>query len=208
MRKHLLSISAFFFSMAQLIFVPDGFTEEKLPLEKGVFLVANPENRSPYFKQTVILLINYGRNGTSGLIINKPSAHFLSSILPGFKQFENSKELLFVGGPLKQHIPLLLLRTEKAPQGWVRIFDDVYFSHNIDMIDGKTRDKDPGQSLRVYGGYASWARGQLEAEILRGGWRIEPADAGSIFIKKPEDIWRDLIRKRKTTPAGMMVVNY
>ncbi|MBE9503877.1 MAG: YqgE/AlgH family protein [Proteobacteria bacterium] len=208
-RKYLLlSILSFFFSITSFVFPMDGFAGEKVYLEKGVFLVAKTGIGGQYFKQTVILLIKHGREGTSGLIINRPSKHLLSSVLPGFKQFENSKELLFVGGPLKPHIPLLLLRAEEAPHGWVKIVDDVYYSHNIDIIARKTKDKDVVQSLRVYGGYAGWASGQLEAEISRGGWSIEHADAGSIFDKNPEDVWGDLIKKRETTPAGMMLVNY
>ncbi|MBE9503427.1 MAG: YqgE/AlgH family protein [Proteobacteria bacterium] len=102
----------------------------------------------------------------------------------------------------------MLLRTEKATHGGVGIFDDVYYSHNIDLMDAKTRGKVLEQGFRIYGGHAGWAAGQLEAEILRGGWRVEHADAGSIFDLNPADIWGDLIKKRKTTPAGMMIVNY
>jgi len=32
-----------------------------------------------------------------------------------------------------------------------------------------------------YAGYAGWGPGQLEGEIARGDWTLEPASAGAIF---------------------------
>jgi putative AlgH/UPF0301 family transcriptional regulator len=36
-------------------------------------------------------------------------------------------------------------------------------------------------------------RGQLDREILRGGWRVMSGDAETVFSKKPEDVWNKFI---------------
>jgi putative transcriptional regulator len=50
------------------------------------------------------------------------------------------------------------------------------------------RDK-PTDGLRIYVGHAGWGPGQLEAEIARGDWKLEPADAGAIFNEKSDHPW-------------------
>jgi putative transcriptional regulator len=44
-------------------------------------------------------------------------------------------------------------------------------------------------NLRIFIGHAGWAPGQLEAEIERGAWTLEHADADAIFKGKSEHPW-------------------
>lgn len=202
----LIALLVVFSASTSIVLVAGGIAEENQPLERGVFLVANPDLKGPYFRKSVILLVSHGRDGTTGLIINRPSNHSLSDALPGIKQFEKSKELLFVGGPLKPHVPFFLLRAKEAPEGSVKLFDHVYYSHNISILSSEATDRDHGKSMRIYAGYAGWAPGQLEAEIIMGSWRIVRGGADVIFDRKNDEIWDDLIKDRKRPPSGMMVM--
>jgi hypothetical protein len=56
----------------------------------------------------------------------------------------------------------------------------------------------------VYAGYAGWSPGQLDSEIMRGGWRVSPFTPGVVFSETPESLWRDL--KPPTTPGGGLIV--
>jgi putative transcriptional regulator len=47
----------------------------------------------------------------------------------------------------------------------------------------------------VYAGYAGWAPGQLQREMERGGWHVQPADAETVFEKDPARIWPELIEQ-------------
>ena len=44
-----------------------------VPLGKGVVLIATPALRDPNFRQTVILLCEYGPEGALGVVLNRPT---------------------------------------------------------------------------------------------------------------------------------------
>ncbi|MEQ1844326.1 MAG: YqgE/AlgH family protein, partial [Nitrospira sp.] len=64
-------------ALAQREFAPSS-------LEKGVLLVASPSLSDPNFHQTVLLIVEHGRGGTVGLILNRPTNVLLSEVLPDF----------------------------------------------------------------------------------------------------------------------------
>jgi putative transcriptional regulator len=48
--------------------------------------------------------------------------------------------------------------------------------------------------MRLYAGYAGWAPGQLEREILRGNWLIVDGDGAVVFDANPDTLWRREIK--------------
>jgi putative transcriptional regulator len=52
--------------------------------------------------------------------------------------------------------------------------------------------------FRAYAGYAGWSAGQLEREMLMGGWQIAEADPETIFKKPSSEIWQELNRENET----------
>jgi putative transcriptional regulator len=52
--------------------------------------------------------------------------------------------------------------------------------------------------VRIFSGYAGWARGQLAAEVRAGSWVPEPADAATVFSTEPSRMWekvREILRR-------------
>jgi putative transcriptional regulator len=162
------------------------------PLSKGIFLVATPELRGPYFQKSVVLLAEHSHKGALGVIINRPSKVELSDILPEQKWLDLKSGRLFVGGPVSRFLPFILLKTNKKLKSAERIFKDVYYTFNIKEIGKMFFKQKSDERVRVYAGYASWIAGQLESEIARGSWKIIKADQYTIFDKDPENIWKDL----------------
>lgn len=161
-------------------------------LKKGVFLVAERKLKDPNFEKTVVLLTHYGPTGTVGVIINRPTETSLSEALPEIKELENSRELLFFGGPvLKRGMVLLIKSGEKMVESY-HVFGNVYFSGSVKALAKALSDEDA--AARVYAGYAGWAPGQLEFEISRGDWRVIEADEASIFERDPGTLWDSLMR--------------
>ena len=75
---------------------------------------------------------------------------------------------------------------------------DVYFISDIEWIEGLLQRREPARGLRVYSGYSGWAPGQLQQEIVRGGWHVLPADAAAVFDMEPARIWPELIKRAAT----------
>ena len=164
-------------------------------LSKGVFLVASPNLIDPNFSKSVILLLQYGKGGSVGLIINKPTTVKLKKILPKIKGIQIRNKYIFIGGPVSINTLFFVVLNGKHSEKFIKIFDDVYLIPQFKDLIKTIPKKIIRKQLRVYIGYAGWAPGQLEYEIARGDWYIYPADTRSIFFKDPQDVWPELIKK-------------
>ena len=171
---------------------PDRFDTE---LSKGKFLVAGRKLGDPRFQETIVLLISYDRNGAAGLIINRPIKMSLSDAFPDSRIFRKRKETVYFGGPVELNRVLFLIRSPGRPEKSGHVFDGVYVSSSRPVLDRLIGKPKTGERVRVYAGYAGWAAGQLEGEVSRGDWHVVQADAKTIFDKKSEKIWPELIRR-------------
>ena len=172
---------------------PEEFNSEPT-LSKGRFLVASRNMKDPRFSRSVILLISYDSKGAMGLIINRPSEVNLAKVLPEIKGIRPSDTIYF-GGPVAGNRLQILIRSGINPRGSYHIFGDIYVSADRKVLQRMINRKVSGEEFHVYVGYAGWAPGQLERELLKGGWHIFPADAEAVFSKKPSNIWQEFIRK-------------
>lgn len=169
------------------------------PLEQqianGIFLIARPGLRDPNFREAVVLITQPEQGGPFGVIINRPLTHRLAEIFPNHESLRKRPDPLFYGGPVAPNGLVFLLRSAKPPPRAARVLQDVYLTTHPDTIDDLLKRTNPTQGLRVYGGYAGWAPGQLQAEIERGSWHVLPADANTIFEADPRTIWTELTRR-------------
>ena len=172
---------------------PDPF-DEKLPA-KGRFLVASPNLSDPRFRETVVLLIDYGAGGATGLIINRPSRVKLSELFPDEPGLKERTDIVYYGGPVEGRQMLMLIRAGEKPEESVHVFGDVYVSTSKNTLERMVGSHKPDKQLRLYAGYAGWMPGQLNGEVARGDWLIVRADARSIFESDASGIWDELIQR-------------
>ena len=183
-----------------------GPSADEMP-SKGKFLVATNSITDPRFRETVILLINYDRNGTMGLIINRPTEVKLSTLFPGVKELQERLDTAFVGGPVGMEQCFILIRSAVPPEESLHVFRDIYVSTSMSLLKRVAQGGKGGEKFRLYAGYAGWAAGQLERELSGGDWHVLQADPETVFSKDPEKIWQDLnrlssgIRVKRESPA-------
>lgn len=162
-------------------------------LATGKLLVANRRALDPNFAETVILLLTYSQDGAVGVVINRPTTVPLTTVLSKVKALKNRKDLVYIGGPVGRDQLLLLARTTKAPEGAKQIVRDVYLVSGQDSLQQLVGQSDSSLALRAYVGYAGWAPHQLDAEVARGDWHIDAADATVVFDTPAEQLWPQLI---------------
>jgi putative transcriptional regulator len=163
-------------------------------VEKGVFLVASPSLNDPNFRETVVLILEHGAQGTLGLILNRATNMLLSEALPDVSALKGTTHRLFAGGPV-QPTMLLLLSRLKEPQADMRsVFDSVYVGGTPDVLERIITKAAPADRFRAFAGYAGWAPGQLGLEMLQGSWAVVPAE-NNLFDQDPAMIWRDSIAR-------------
>src|SRR5216683_2148790 len=92
-------------------------------------------------------------------------------------------------------IGLILNRCSEATVGEavIVVMDDVGFV----AIDEALEERAPElQRTRVFAGVAGWGPEQLEDELERDDWIIEPADADAIFTDDPDRLWSEVLRRK------------
>ena len=162
------------------------------PVEKGVLLVASPSLSDPNFHQAVLLIVEHGRGGTVGLILNRPTNVLVSEVLPDFTVLKRTPHRLFAGGPVERTQLVLLFRLTQLLPDTRQIIDGIYVGTPRVLERIMTQPK-PSEAFRAFSGFAGWAPGQLEHEMLEGAWGVLPSNAFNIFDKDPAMLWPDSI---------------
>jgi len=186
--------------------VPSGWAQD---LGIGRLLVARRNAPDPIFGQTVILLVRYQRDGTLGLVINRPTDIPVSQALHGLKGSAQRNEPVYAGGPVETGTPLALLRANTMPEeGAAHIHGKVYAITNRQLLEKSLAGKAGPTELRVFMGYSGWARGQLENEIDQGFWHVLPSNADLAFDLEPESLWSRLVAQAEQRIAKLLPPNF
>jgi putative transcriptional regulator len=163
-------------------------------VKKGVLLVASPLLEDSNFHQTVLLIVEHGRGGSVGLVLNRPTNVLLSEALPDFTVLKRTNHRLFAGGPVERTQLVLLFRLTRLLPDTRQIVDEIYVGTPRVLERIMTQPK-PTETFRAFSGFAGWAPGQLEHEMLEGAWGVLPSDAFNIFDKDPATLWPDSISR-------------
>jgi putative transcriptional regulator len=148
----------------------------------GKLLVANPRLADPNFDRSVVLVLAHTDDGALGVILNRPSDTELLDPLPRWSVLADFPSLVFEGGPVSHDSVICLaevpvpavLESRVGPDSWRHVAGDVGtldLDLDPDLIGGAVG------SLRVFAGYAGWAAGQLEDELISGGLAEVPVPA-------------------------------
>lgn len=164
-------------------------------VKKGVLLVASPSLNDPNFRETVVLIVEHGSEGTLGLILNRSTKVLLSEALPDLTVLKGTSYRLFAGGPVQPTLLLLLFRLKDPPADARSVFDGVYVGGTPKVLEGIITRAKPTETFRVFAGFASWAPGQLGYEMLQGAWATLPPDSSDIFDKDPATLWQDCLSR-------------
>jgi putative transcriptional regulator len=164
-------------------------------LQRGKLLVATPPLTDPNFDRTVVLLLEYGDDGALGIILNRPTDTELVDALPDWSPLASAPGVVFAGGPVMPDSVIALARAAPgSTDGWIPVLGDL---GTVDV------GRDPAvlgaelRALRVFVGYAGWARMQLEGELAEGAWFVVDAQAADPFTTDPSALWRAVLRRQR-----------
>jgi putative transcriptional regulator len=133
----------------------------------------------------------------AGVVINKPTKMTMGQLFSGSSKMKRSAQAVYFGGPVDLDSPIVLVRSARAPEGAVRLFEDVYASADARSIAELLQRPGSDKDLRLYLGRAQWTLAQLHSEILQGAWTITAASAALVFSANPDSLWQELIDKAK-----------
>ena len=158
---------------------------------RGQLLVAGPTLLDPNFWRTVVLVIEHTDEGALGLVLNRPSETLVSDAVTELEGLIDGGELLYIGGPVQPAAVVVLARFEDPSDSALIAFDDVGV-----LGSDESMESTPVIEGRAFVGHAGWGSGQLDSEIERGDWILEPARRSDAFPESPRDLWASVLTRK------------
>ena len=159
---------------------------------QGQLLIAAPSLLDPNFFRTVVLVTEHNEEGAAGLVLNRPSPAPVSELVPQLEELADDGEQVWFGGPVQPDAVLVLGEFRDPDDAAVPLFGALGFPSldaPADVAVATTR-------RRVFAGYAGWGAGQLESEIAREDWFVEPSLPDDPFTEDPDGLWADVLRRK------------
>jgi putative transcriptional regulator len=159
---------------------------------QGQLLIASPSLLDPNFRRTVVLITEHNEEGAAGLVLNRPGPAPVSELVPLLEPLVDDDEQVWLGGPVQQNAVLVLGEFLDPDDAAVPLFGRLGFpalDDPEDVLPVTTR-------RRVFAGYAGWGAGQLEDEVERDDWILEPAAEDDAFTEAPDELWADVLRRK------------
>ena len=160
----------------------------------GQLLIAGPTLVDPNFQRTVVLVVEHSDEGALGLVLNRPSETTVGEALSELDELLDGQEPLFVGGPVQQSALIVLAEFDDARRAAMIAFDDVGVLGG--SPDGDDSDPPATRRGRAFAGHAGWGPGQLDSELARGDWILEPARREDAFTPSPDELWRSVLTRK------------
>jgi putative transcriptional regulator len=163
-----------------------------VPSLQGQLLVASPGLFDPNFRRTVVLITEHNEEGAAGLVLNRPSDAEVSELVPQLEELVEDGDHIWMGGPVQQNAVLVLGEFLDPEDAAVPLFGSLGFpslDEPEEVVPLTTR-------RRIFAGYAGWGSGQLEDELAREDWILEPAQNDDAFTEAPDELWADVLRRK------------
>jgi putative transcriptional regulator len=159
---------------------------------RGALLIAGPTLLDPNFQRTVVLMIEHNPEGALGLVLNRPSETSVGDVVSELEELLNADSPVFVGGPVQPGGLIVLGRFPDPELAALVSFADV------GILRAEVSLEDPPDLLaaRAFAGHAGWGPGQLDDELDRGDWILEPATVDDAFTEDPGELWSAVLSRK------------
>jgi putative transcriptional regulator len=155
-------------------------------------LIAMPNLGDPNFHRSVTYICQHDTEGALGLILNRATDMGLQELLQQLDiqlQPKVQNSAIMFGGPVEPNSGFILHRPRGNWSSTLAVTDEIGLTTSRDVLDAIAQGAGPADSI-VALGYAGWAGGQLEDELMNNAWLTLPANADMLFNTPPERLWR------------------
>jgi putative transcriptional regulator len=172
----------------------------------GQIIVSMPSLEDERFYKTVIYMCAHSSEGSMGIIINKKIDYDLyPDLLEQLgidKPLNNKKLFIRYGGPIESGRGFVLHSDDMIRKETLNIDKGVALTSTAEFFDDLSIGKGPKNSILALG-YAGWAPGQLEAEILQNSWMSLPVDTSFLFDDEVSRKWTQAYKIMGVDPNNL-----
>ena len=159
---------------------------------EGQFLIAMPSLREGPFARSVVYMCAHRDDGAMGIVINQRAEEIdFGKLLVQLEIVPETEAIrlppraeavrVLRGGPVETGRGFVLHSNDYGVNdSTVKIGEHICLTATLDILRAIAKGTGPAHAVLALG-YAGWASGQLESEILANGWLTCPADPGLIF---------------------------
>ena len=157
---------------------------------QGKILISEPFLCDHIFGRSVILLVDHTKEGTMGLVLNKPLPLFLNDILQDFNYQENIP--IYKGGPLSTDT-LFYLHTLEGITDSLPIPNGLYLNGDFNAIKEYILQGNPIKGkIRFFLGYSGWEYEQLHRELEENTWLVSTESKDTIMDENAgTELWKN-----------------
>jgi putative transcriptional regulator len=162
------------------------------------FLIAMPAMADPNFARTLTYIAEHNEQGALGVIVNRPIDMTIAKL---FERIELPLEVegfanqpVYFGGPVQTDRGFVLHRPAGDWHSTLVVNDDIALTSSRDILQSVGQQGRPSEILITLG-YAGWAAGQLEQELVSNAWLTVPADLAILFETPPEERFAAALQK-------------
>ena len=161
---------------------------------RGQLLVAAPTLLDPNFNRTVVLIAEHGDEGAMGIVLNRESELGVAEAAPALGELVEEEAHVYEGGPVQPTSVVVVAEFDDASdQAATLVLDRVGFvgaEADFDTLG------DEVERVRVFAGLAGWGPGQLESELEREDWIVEPATTDDVFTADADGLWSAVLERK------------
>lgn len=158
----------------------------------GKLLISEPFLADPNFKRSVILLTEYGEEGSIGFILNQPSNLVVKDLIPDLWMADFP---VFIGGPVEIDTIHFVHRCYNKLGGGEEIADGIYWGGDFEtlklLVNNNSIQED---EVKFFLGYSGWGFNQLEDELATNTWIVsDQYHQDTIFSNNEDELWKEVI---------------
>jgi putative transcriptional regulator len=161
---------------------------------RGQLLIAGPQLVDPNFWRSVVLIVDHSEEGAFGLVLNRPSETTVGDAVPELEALIDADEPLFIGGPVQPSTVITLGQFTDISHAAMAAFGDIGVLGTggppIEELAPHVR------TARAFVGHSGWGPGQLDSELERGDWILEPARLQDVFSPAPQELWSGVLTRK------------
>lgn len=164
------------------------------PADEPVILVAKPALRDRLYGATILIAKPLGNGQHIGFIVNRPTPVKLGTLFPDHGPSQKVVEPVYLGGPVNVEILFALVQRKDNPgERAMKLTSELYLVVDRDLVDRVIEVE--SDRARFYAGVVLWAPGELNAEIAKGFWYVDDADANLVLRKSTQGMWEELVKR-------------
>ena len=159
----------------------------------GQFLVSTPAVMGGCFEHSLVFVSAHDSTGALGMIVNKEIKNVNSREMLETMQIKLPKTFkgmpLYLGGPVDTGRGFVLHSNDYELENTIKYPCGVYVTSERKILQDYVDGIGPKQVLLALG-YAGWAKGQLETELLESSWVNVPSSKELLFSPNNDGKWQ------------------